>query len=178
MEIKLNSKNFDITPAIGNYAEKRFSKLKKYFEGLLEIHINLVKEGKGNEYSAEVSIFGDGVVLHSEDKQEDLYQSMDMVVEKLERQLKRHKDKLKIRKTKKSMKTELIEEAFSGEEEFMVGEDRVVYLPMNTKPMSSEEAVLQLKGSKLTFIMFLNTETNKINLIYKRKDGVFAIITP
>ena len=94
MEIKINGKNFEITPAIGSYAEKRFVKLTKYFDGLLEIHINLIKEGKGNHFAAEVSIFGDGVVLHSEDRQEDLYQSIDMVVDKLERQLKKYKDTL------------------------------------------------------------------------------------
>ena len=178
MEIKINGKNFEITPAIGSYAEKRFVKLTKYFDGLLEIHINLIKEGKGNHFAAEVSIFGDGVVLHSEDRQEDLYQSIDMVVDKLERQLKKYKDKLRVRKSKSSLRGEMIKQAFSEEEEFTLGDDKVIFVPLNTKPMSTEEAVLQLKSSKLLFVMFRNIDSNKLNVIYKRNDGVFAIITP
>lgn len=177
MQLKVNGNNFEITPAISDYAEKRFVKLKKYFEGLLEIHVHLIKEGHGNLFASEVTVFGDGVVLHSEDKQEDLYQAIDMVVEKLERQLKKYKDKLKVRKSKESFKTRYIKKVFEEDEEMMIGEDKVVFMPLDNKPMNSEEAILQLKNSKLHFLMFNNTDTGSINVIYKRKDGSFAIIT-
>lgn len=181
MQVILNSKNFEITSDISDYVEKRFVKLKKYFDGLIELHINLIKEGRSNDFTAEVTLFGDakgrGVVLHSEDKRDDLYQAIDMVEDKLERQLKKYKEKLKVRKTKKSLKRRIIEERLE-EPEIPPGEDRVIFKTMNNKPMNSEEAVLQLKNSDLHFLVFNNTDNGKINVVYKRGSGEFVIITP
>jgi putative sigma-54 modulation protein len=150
--------------------------MKRYVEDPIEAHVVLSVEKF--RHLAEVTINANGLVINGAEETGDLYSAIDMVVDKLESQIKRHRRRLRQRKgdggARGQMKTSALSEAGFEEEIPQVIKTEQVY----AKPMDVEEAVMQLELAKSEFLVFTNSKTKSINVLYRRKDGHYGLIEP
>lgn len=174
MKIVVRGKNVEVTDGLREYVEKRLAKLTRYLEHIHEAQVTAYSE-RGS-YGVEVTIPLNGMILRGEEKSaENLYAAIDEVVEKLEKQVEKHRTKLYKRFRNKGLK-ELI--ASMGEEN-KKDEPLVVRTKrFAIKPMPLEEAILQMNLLGHDFFVFHNAETEKVNVLYRRKDGNYGLIEP
>lgn len=173
MKIIVNGKNIEITNALKNVVEKKLDKLDKYFSPNVEAHATLSVQK--NRQIIEVTIPFNGVILRGEEATEDMYASIDLVVDKLERQIRKQKTKLQKRLYGDSLKFQFIPD----EEYKDVQEPRIVKTKkFAIKPMSDEEALLQMELLGHNFFVYESADTGDVNVIYKRKDGNYGLIEP
>lgn len=167
MQVNVRGKNIQVTDALRSYVEKRLSKLEKYFNGLGDAQVMLSVE-KGS-HRVEVTIPLNGLILRGEEASHDMYASVDMVVEKLEKQLEKYKGRW-------SKRFRGAGAAEGNQEEERPQVVKVKRFPM--KPMHVEEAIMQMNLLGHTFFMFANAETGEVNVVYRRKDGNYGLIEP
>ncbi len=180
MDIQFNFKNFEPSEHLKGYARRRFEKLSKYLKtdaGASELLVNLSVEK--HRQLAEVVFNGEGLHLSAAEESPDMYATVDMVLDKLESQIKKQREKSKNRRKQaqdKSVQMQFISYTDmdgGGREKTIVEADR--YEP---KPMDVDEAAMQLENLKYEFLVFRNSETERINVIYLRKNGDFGLIDP
>lgn len=172
MQLDITFKNIDSTDALKDYASKRLSKLDKYIDRPTEVHAVLSVEKR--RHTADVTLSADGIVINAVEITEDMYSAIDMVIDKLERQVKKHKEKIQGKKGPARTQFETGASPAGTESKPKVIRESNYFI----KPMSVEEATLQIDVSKNDFIIFLNTDSNQINLIYKRNDGDLGLVEP
>ncbi|GAB6100075.1 ribosome-associated translation inhibitor RaiA [Halanaerocella petrolearia] len=179
MKLMLRGKNIDITDALRDYVEEKIGKIEKYFniddEAEVEAQVSLTVEHE--EHIVEVTIFVDGLILRAEKKTSDMYASIDGVIEKLERQVRKYKTKIqrKLRKEKEEFKQNVIESRQEEEDD----EPKIVRTKrFAVKPMQIEEAVMQMDLLDHDFFVFSNAETEEVNVVYKRNNGDYGLIEP
>jgi putative sigma-54 modulation protein len=178
MQINIRGKNMEVTPALQEYVEKRLGKLGKYLDteetGIdAQVTLNVVKEN----HIVEVTISVGGLLLRGEEATQDMYASIDLVVDKVERQIHKYKTKINRKLRQKGLK-ELNEQYINLRREEET-EPRVVRTKRFViKPMTVEEALLQMNLLGHDFFVFNNADSEEINVIYKRKDGNFGLIEP
>jgi putative sigma-54 modulation protein len=170
MHIDITFKNVDPSEALKDYATKRLSKIGKYIDRPAEAHVILSVEKI--RHKAEVTLNADGVIVNAVEITEDLYAAIDMVMDKVERQIKKHKQKLQERKGQARTVSQAPDA--SDERSPRVIREKEYFV----KPMSVEEAVLQIGVSGKEFLIFQNTDSKQINLIYKRTDGDWGVVEP
>ena len=170
MHIDITFKNVDPSEALKDYATKRLSKIGKYIDRPAEAHVVLSVEKI--RHKAEVTLNADGVIVNAVEITEDLYAAIDMVMDKVERQIKKHKQKLQERKGQARTVSQAPDA--SDERSPRVIREKEYFV----KPMSVEEAVLQIGVSGKEFLIFQNTDSKQINLIYKRTDGDWGVVEP
>jgi len=182
MHITVTGRHMELTPALKDYATGKVNKLTKYIDNILEAHIVLSVEKY--RHSCEITIHLDGVSINSKGETEDMYASIDQVVDKIERQLLKRKSKYMTQSNRKESTVETLKKkttknknAESSESESGAGL-LVESQKFAAKPMAPEEAMLQLKISSDQFLVFANAATNKVNVIYKKDDGNIGIIEP
>ncbi len=182
MHFNIRGENIEVTEAIRAYVEKKVTKLTKYFNETpnSEVHVNL--KVYNNEQSIEVTIPMKGLLLRAEERHLDLYAAIDLVVEKLERQIRKHKTKVN-RKMREKGAEKYLFAALESEANVAVAteEDELELVRtkrFNLKPMDSEEAILQMNMLGHSFFVFTNAETNITNVVYRRKDGRYGLIEP
>ncbi|HHN64755.1 MAG TPA: ribosome-associated translation inhibitor RaiA [Nitrospirae bacterium] len=174
MNIIVNGRNLDITPALRDYAESKVMKFDKYLSGISEATIILSTEKFRQK--AEVLLKANGVMIQAASETEDIYASIDEVVEKIEKQVKKHKGKVSAhrKENRLSKRTEvppLPEES--------IEEPRIIQRrKLDTKPMSPEEAAMQMELLERDFLVFTNAATGTINVLYRRGDGNLELIEP
>ncbi len=177
MRIMVRGKNIEVTDALRDYVTKRLGKLEKYFE-LDEAQVTLFVEREN--HVVEVTIPINGMILRGEEETGDMYSSIDLVVDKLEKQLEKYKTKLLDRRPKnqpvpsKSLPAEPIISAAETEE----GPQIVRTKRFTVKPMAVDEAVMQMNLLGHSFFVFTNAETEDVNVVYRRKDGNYGLIDP
>lgn len=175
MRIIVSGKNMDITDALRDRVEKKLTKFERYFGPGTEAHATLSVEK--NRHIIEVTIPFNGVILRGEEATGDMYTSIDNVIEKLERQMRRHKTKLERRMKDGNVRFENWVMPVDDEEED--DEQRIVKTKkFAMKPMQTEEAVMQMELLGHSFFVFSNAETEEVNVVYKRKDGNYGLIEP
>ncbi|TYP50908.1 ribosome hibernation-promoting factor, HPF/YfiA family [Thermosediminibacter litoriperuensis] len=177
MKVTVSGKNFEVTPALKEYAEKKIGKLSRHFNYLnndnLEAQVTLHVEK--DRHIVEVTIPVNDMILRGEEETKDMYSSIDLVVDKLEKQIEKFKTKLTKALRKNSAKNGAVAEGEIAEED----EPKVVKIKrFAIKPMSIDEAVLQMNLLGHNFFVFTNAETDEINVVYKRKDGDYGLIFP
>ncbi|MEN1936905.1 ribosome-associated translation inhibitor RaiA [Paenibacillus sp. 102] len=177
MKFNIRGENIEVTPALKEYVEKKLSKLERYFDTFPEIKVNL--KVYSDKQRVEVTIPFTDLLLRAEETHSDMYAAIDLVVDKIERQIRKHKTKVnrKLRE-KGSPKTALIltEPAATLEE---VKEDELELVRtkrFDLKPMDIEEAILQMDMLGHNFFVFTNADTNETNVVYGRKDGKYGLI--
>jgi putative sigma-54 modulation protein len=175
MQLDITFKNIDSTDALKDYAAKRLSKLDKYVDKPSEVHAVLSVEKR--RHMADITLSADGVVINAVEITEDMYSAIDMVMDKLERQVKKHKEKLQGKKGQAKAQFETEEEApapkaVKGRKKPKVAYERDYFV----KSMSTDEAILQMGMSGGDFIIYQNADTKQINLIYKRGDGALSVV--
>lgn len=171
MAITVRGKNIDITPALKDYVEKRIGKITKYFENLGEITVILaVTKGR---HIVEVTVPINGMLLRGEEATTDMYTSIDLVIEKLEKQIEKYKTKIARQLKHSGFKFELPPQVPVETEEFVVKTKRFA-----VKPLNVEEAIMQMNLINHDFYVFTNADTEEVNVVYRRKDGAYGLIEP
>lgn len=174
MKFNIRGQKIDVTQAIKEYAEKKIGKLEKYFAKSNELTANVLLKVRGKEQTVEVTIPIKKIVLRAEETNKDLYAAIDLVSEKLERQIRKNKTRIAQRK----LKTNDIEiNVDFDNSEIEEAKDKVVKRKqMDTKPMSEEEAILQMNMLGHEFFIYKDDENGNTCILYKRKDGDLGII--
>lgn len=172
MKITIRGKNFEVTDSLRDYAEKKLSKLTRYLDQIHEAQVTLFAEK--DTYVVEVTIPLNGIILRGEEESHDsLYAALDMVIDKLEKQIQKQRTKLFKRFRNQGLK-ELIT---SMGEENRKEEPQVVRTKRFTfKPMLVDEAILQMNLLGHDFFVFSNAENGHVNVLYRRKDGNYGLI--
>lgn len=173
MKLTVRGNKLEVTDSIRNYVEEKLGKLDKYFEEADEINANVLFRIQGKNQIVEVTVPIKKYILRAEEANEDLYASIDLVVEKLERQIRKNKTRLKA-KYKKEVLPDFIFDFEVTEEE---NEDKIVKRKkIDVKPMDEEEAILQMELLGHDFYVFNNIDEECISVLYRRKDGNYGII--
>lgn len=175
MRINVTFRHIDGEPteSLKQYVEQRLKKLKKYADGPIDINVVLSKEKY--RCSAEVVVSVDGLRAAAKEVQGDLNSAIDLVSDKIEKQLRKFREKLRSRKTSGSNKV-VKEPVFDIEEH--PEEIKIITERIEAKPMSVEEAIAQFELLSQEFFVFTNAEQNAVNVIYRRKDGTLGLIEP
>ena len=178
MRISIYGKNLEVSEYLHDLIEKKVSKLELYFPQDTEVQVTLSVEK--SRHIVEVTIPYDGVIIRGEEVTGDMYASIDNVLDKLEKQIIRHRTRLE-----KSLRTGAFryeEPVYGGSYEDMEDEGegpKIVRVKrFAIKPMSEEEAMLQLDMLGHSFYVFMNSDTGSMNVLYKRKDGNYGLIEP
>lgn len=188
MKLVIHGKNIEITDAIREYVHQKIEKGVNHFQNLttqVDVHLSVARNPRVTpKQAAEVTIYANGNVIRAEESSESLYASIDLVADKIARQLRKYKEKRQDKKTQAHFKTDL-----EVEDQPIVSDligDRTPELPskvVRTKyfampPMTIEEASEQLQMVGHDFYMFCNAETGEINVIYERNHGGYGVIQP
>lgn len=175
MKITVSGKNMAVTDALRDVITKKMGKLDKYFFEDVPADITLSVEK--SRQIIEVTIPFSGAIIRAEESTDDMYQSIDKVIDVLERQIRKHKTKLqKKNKGFETIRFENIQALPAVENEKDPSIVRTKRFAM--KPMDAEEAVLQMELLRHAFYVFRNAETDEVNIVYKRKDGNYGLIEP
>ncbi|MDO4679764.1 MAG: ribosome-associated translation inhibitor RaiA [Aerococcus sp.] len=172
----VRGENIEITPAIRDYAENKISKIEKYFQNEPDITVYVnAKVYRNGDAKAEVTVPMPRLTLRAEETSQDLYGSLDLVVDKLERQVKKYKTKVNRKSREKGfpeMLTDQPAEADDNEEDIKIVRHKTV----GVKPMSAEEAILQMEMLGHAFFVFRDAETEEVAVVYKRHSGDYGLI--
>lgn len=173
MKFNIRANKLELTNSIKDYVESKIGKLNKYFESPEDISANVVIRTDGIDDIIEVTIPIKKAVLRAEAANKDLYAAIDLVLEKLERQIRKNKTRMRSRNTKE-IESMFVEFEVTEEEAL---ENKIVKRKViDTKPMDEEEAILQMNLLGHDFFVFKNIETDAISVIYRRKDSNYGII--
>jgi putative sigma-54 modulation protein len=191
MKLLIHGKNIEITEAIRDYVNQKIEKAVSHFQHLtmeVDVHLSVARNHRSNaKQTAEVTIYANGTVIRAEESSENLYASIDLVADKIARQLRKYKEKRNKKKNQVSPKSVPVEPI---DEEAPLVEDlignRKPQLPqevVRTKyfampPMTVQEALEQLQLVDHDFYMFRNAETDEINVIYERNHGGYGVLQP
>lgn len=170
MKFNIHGSKLEITEAIKKYVESKIGKLDKYFSNTSELTANVTMRVRGKDQIVEVTILTGKFILRAEDSNNDLYAAIDLVCEKLERQIRKNKTK-----ARKNMKQAVVFTDFEDEETF-TEEEVIKRKIIDAKPMNEEEAILQMELTDHDFFLFKNDATNTFSVVYKRKDGGYGIL--
>ncbi len=171
MILTIRGKNIDLTDALKAHVEKRVSKVDKYFDVDAEVQATLNVER--DLHKVEVTVAINGMILRAEEATNDMYASIDLVVDKLERQIAKYKTRIN-RKVRQGAGIKAISELPKVQEE---NEMEIVRTKrFSVKPMPVEEAVLQMNLLGHDFYVFANADTDDIGVVYRRKDGRYGLI--
>jgi len=172
MKTNIHGNKIKITSAINDYIENKLGKLDKYLENPDEVTASVLVKVKGKDQTVEVTIPVKKFILRAEETHSDLYAAIDLVTDKLERQIRKNKTRIK-KKTNKDLEFNFDFKVSKDEEEKGKIVKRKV---VDSKPMDEEEAILQMNLLGHSFFVFNNMKTNEVNVIYKRKDDDYGII--
>lgn len=188
MKLLIQGNNITVTDAIHDYVEEKLEKGVKHFQNLIskiDVHLSVARNNRiTDKHTAEVTVYANGTIVRAQESSENLYASVDLVADKIARQLRKYKEKQVYKKTHAQVKTgavvaeEPVEETLVGDRtpELPPEVVRTKYFPM--PPMSIEEALEQLQLVDHDFYMFCNGETGEINVIYQRNHGGYGVIQP
>ncbi len=175
MRITITGRNIELTPGIKEAVEEKLSKLEKYFKPETDVNVTLSVEKERQKI--EVTIPTKGHTIRAEEVSNDMYVSIDLVEETLERQLIKYRTKIISKKMNAAanFKAEYLEEKFEDDEE----EVKIVRSKRyDLKPMYPEDACIQMELLGHDFFVFVNAETDDVNVVYKRKGNTYGIIEP
>lgn len=173
MKINIHGKKLEVTDSIKQYIESKIGKLDKYFEHPEDITATVVIKIVGRKQVVEVTINTNKLIIRGEVANDDLYASIDLVSDKIERQIRKNKTRMHKNINKESIRDfKLDYETENIENNEIIVKHKVI----ETKPMDEEEAILQMELIDHDFFIFKNANTNEFNILYKRSDGNYGII--
>ena len=173
MKFVIVGKNIEVTPGLRSAVEEKIGKLERYFNPETEAHVTLSVEKERQKI--EVTIPVKGSIIRSEQVSNDMYVSIDLVEEIIERQLKKYKNKLVDQKQSAGFfKQEFIEKEYMEDEEVKIIRTK----KFDIKPMYPEDACVQMELLGHSFFVFCNAETDEVNVVYKRKGNTYGLIEP
>ena len=179
MRLQVKGKNVEVTPALKGYAQEKLGKLERHLNDSARLELELAVEKNpsiADNQVAEATVWTKGPILRARESSPDMRASIDMLVEKLERQARRYRDKRRPRWGARASGIAEAEPAPTLQDE----ESPVIVKTKQfaVKPMTPEEAVLQLELIGHDFFVFQNAETSDVNVVYRRRDGDYGLIEP
>lgn len=172
MKYNIRGHKMETTESIKEYVQAKLSKLDKYFENSNDIEAVVLTKIDGRNQTIEVTIPTKHFTLRNEESNEDLYAAIDKVVDKLERQIRKNKEKINSRINK----TIINDFAYDLEDEYEENETIVKRKSVELKPIDEEEAIIQMEMLGHSFFVYKDVHTEKVCIIYKRKKGNYGII--
>ena len=173
MKFIISGRNIDVTEGLRAAVEDKIGKLEKYFTSDTEVHVTMSVEKERQKI--EVTIPVKGNIIRSEQVSNDMYVSIDLVEEIIERQLKKYKTKLVDKKQSAGFfSQDFIEKDYMDEEEVKIVRTK----KFDIKPMYPEDACIQMELLGHNFFVFCNAETDEVNVVYKRKGSTYGLIEP
>lgn len=174
MQVTVNGRHIEVTDSLKQYATEKFGRLDKYLPKAVQVIITLSVVKKVH-HRAEAAIKSNGLLIQASEETEEMYSAIDLLIEKIERRVRRYKEKL-VEHKHQSNKAEAALSSASP------SEDRVPQIirtkRFDLKPMLPEEAVMQMELLDKDFFIFANAGSGLVNVIYKRKDGNVGLIEP
>ena len=174
MDIIIHGDKLKITSAMNEYIEEKLGKLNKYLENSDTVRANVIVKVKNHEQRVEITIPLKSFILRSEETKDDFYAAVDKAVDKLERQIRKNKTRMMSKQVKLDYAFDFaqIEDDEEDEKEKKILKRKKV----EVKPMNEDEAILQMELLGHQFYMYMDSETNKPAVVYKRNDGNYGII--
>ena len=173
MRIKITGRNIELTEGLKAAVEDKLNKLEKYFTPDTEVNVTLSVEKERQK--VEVTIPMKGSYIRSEQVSSDMYVSIDLVEEVIERQLKKYRTKLVTKQQNAAaFAQEFVEKDYEDEDEVKIIRTK----KFGIKPMDPEEACVQMELLGHNFYVFFNSETEEVNVVYKRKGNTYGLIEP
>jgi putative sigma-54 modulation protein len=172
---QFTGRNLEITEAMRSYAEDKLSKLERFFDHIIDAKVIMSYNHTRNSDPArvEVQVNVPHGVVRAEEAGQDTYAAIDKAVDKLERQLKKYKDRLRERKSMGvPLPTSTVATATPETSQIVRVKKHVL------RPMSPEDAAMEMEALGHDFYMFLNSETNLVSVIYMRQDGNYGMLEP
>lgn len=175
MEIFIRGENIKITDAISNYTKEKVGKLERYIGESENVKATVQFNVRNHNQKVEITIPLKNVILRAEETKDDLYTAIDLVIEKIERQIRKNKTKLQSKRFKNTVSkdfilNEIIED-LNDEEEKIVKRKKI-----ELKPMDEEEAIVQMELLGHQFFIFKRADGEGVSVVYKRKEGNYGII--
>ena len=170
----IRGKNIEVTPALRDYVEKKVGKVTKYFDNVGEITVLLTVSK--DRHIVEVTVPVQGILLRGQEATMDMYTSIDLVVEKIERQVHKYKTKLEKRFREGSIRTDMISsppKAVEEDDAMVIKTKRFI-----VKPMDVQEAIMQMNLLNHDFFVYRDAKTEEVNVVYKRKGNTYGLIEP
>lgn len=174
MKVIISGRRTEVEERLKELIEKKLAKLDKFFSDTSEAKVTLTGE-KGDRVVMEVTVFSDGMMYRAEEDAQDAYSAIDKIVTVIERQIRRNKTRLEKRLRDNAFDPQNFEpdaQVEKEESEFNILRNKHIYL----KPMSTEEAILQMNLLGHSFFLFKNAENDETNLVYKRNDKNYGLI--
>jgi len=177
MEITVTFRHVESTDALRDYAKEKVSRINKYAGAPAEVAIVLSLEKR--RHTAEITLSTDGITINAKEVTEDMYSSIDLAVDKLERQVKKHKEKIKDHKPGAQRERMARYNILAAQPEEETPRGRIIKTEsVFIKPMAIDEAIMQLDVMNSDFMVFTNAETQKVTVLYRRRDGNLGLIEP
>lgn len=170
MKVTITSKNVNTYEKLKDTIESKFEKLDKYFSS--EIVANIMLSQERDRQKVEATINAGGTIFRAEETADDIYESVDKIIDKLSSQMSRFKAKLVKKHKGQGVKYEAIPEYDQDDEEIAIVRTKKFELV----PMDVDEAIVQMELLQHTFFVFLNMETDSVNVVYKRQDGNYGVL--
>lgn len=170
MNIKFTGRKIDVTQGLKDYSEKRLQRIEKFFND--SAYATVTFSVQKDEHNAEITVYHEGMIFRAEISNDDMYAAIDKAVDVLERQIRKQKTRLEKRLKSGAFDTIADEASYEEEKEFKI----VKAKKYENKPMSAEEAILQMNLLGHAFYVFNNADTNDTCVVYKRKDGNYGLI--
>lgn len=181
MNYNIRGENIEVTPALRDYVEKKVGKLERYFDTTPVADVNVKMQVLNNQHIIEITIPMPQLLLRAEEVHTDMYAAIDNVIEKLERQIRKHKTKVNRKfRQEGSLKYMFKNDLEPLEDEPVVTDDLEVVRTkrFNLKPMDAEEAILQMDMLGHNFFVFSDAVNGNTNVVYRRRDGKYGLIEP
>lgn len=181
MQMVVKGKNMEVPEPLRDYVQKRLGKLDRYLDNISTLTIELSTETSkngGNRHVVQVTVVANGTILRGEEKASDPHIAVDTVTDVLHRQITRYKGKLVKRGRSTAAKVALVEELEQQEDRDEVGPRIVKTKQFSYKPIAVDEAVDQMELLGHDFFVFLNSTTDQVNVLYRRRDGDYGLIEP
>ena len=176
MDINVTFRHTEPIESLKAYAEEKIATLDKYLDYPGEAHIVLTVEKF--RHQADITLTVNGTRIKAVEETGDMYSAIDQVMDKVEKQLKRHLSKIRDRRTEGVREEELVSEGETEGTSILEEEPVIEVEKLEAKPMDPEEAAMQLGFSAQEFLVFRNAKSNEINVLYRRKDGNLGLIEP
>lgn len=175
MQVKVTGRHVEVSPALRAYAEEKIARLERYVDKIVDAHLILTIEKY--RHIAEVTLHANGITIRGEEESGDMYSSLDLVIDKIERQVRRYKERI----SKKPLRHERVE--IKGKAEATATEEAPEPRIFKTKrfalkPMTSEEAIMHMELVGHDFFVYRSAQTEEVNVVYRRKDGNYGLIEP
>ncbi|HBU11842.1 MAG TPA: ribosome-associated translation inhibitor RaiA [Clostridiales bacterium] len=176
MKVNISGKNMEVSDYLRDVVEKKAQKLERYFKPGTEMNVTLSIEK--SRHIAEVTVLFDGIVLRGEEATGDMYSSIDVVLKKLERQIRKHRTRLERRLRDDAFESGTVYDYYEGEHPEEDGPQIVRNKKFVAQPMDIDDAVMQMELLGHSFFVFRNSHNNEVNVLYKRSDGDYGLIEP